>query len=115
MLARIVIFTVIALLSPQLLPGVRVRGVGAAAAVALVFTVLNLVLGWLIGFLLALVTLPAILLTFGLFKLLLPTLVNALLLKLTDAVLEAFHLDGWWPALGMGLLFALGGALASTW
>jgi len=112
LLIKFVIFTAIAAISPQLIPGIKVKGLGAAASVALVFGILNLLFGWVLGFLVKAISLPLACLTFGIFWLLVPMLVNAILLKVTDLLLEAFELEGWWPALGMGLLFALGGLLA---
>jgi len=106
-----VVYTVIAFLSPQILPGIKVKGIEAAALVALVFGVLNLLIGWILSGALSLLTLPLTCLTLGLFSLVIPTLVNAVLLKITDAFLEPFEIKGCWPALGMGLLFGLGSLL----
>ena len=102
-----VVFTLIAFISPQIIPGIKVKGLGAAAAIALVFGLLNLLIGWLLKFILNLLTL-------WLLEFIVPTVINTLLLRLTDAAIEPFRLDGWLPALGMGFLFALGGWLAGT-
>lgn len=114
MLIKFLIFTAIAAVSPQILPGVKIKGMGAAAAVALIFGLLNLFFGWLLGLAAKVVSLPLACLTFGLFWLLIPTIVNAVLLRITDAFLDPFELDGWWPALGMGLLFGLGSLVANA-
>jgi len=111
LIVSFVVYTLIAFLSPQILPGVKVKGIETAALVAFVFGVLNLLIGWILGGILSLLTLPLTCLTLGLFSLVIPTLVNAVLLKITDAFLEPFELKGWWPALGMGLLFGLGSLL----
>lgn len=111
LIVSFIVFTVIALVSPQILPGIKVKGLGTAALVALVFGVLNLVIGWLLGFVVGLVVLPFTCLTLGLFAFLIPMIVNAILLKITDVVLESFEIKGWGPALGMGLLFGLGSLL----
>lgn len=73
----------------KLLPAIEVRGFGTALAVAAVYSIINLLLGWL----LVLVTLPLIFLTFGLFKL----VINAFLLWVTDKLLPGFHIRnfGW--------------------
>ena len=112
MIATFLVLTVVAFLAPQILPGVKVKGIGTAALIALVFGLLNLLIGWLLKAVVGFLSLPLIVVTFGLFAIVVTTAVNALLLKLTDALIEAFELDGWWPALGMGFLFALGGRLA---
>lgn len=109
MLVPLVVFTVLALVAPQVFPGVQVRNGWTAFMVAVVFGFLNLALGWLITTVLAIVSFPLAVLTGGLFKLVVPTLVNGVLLKMTDGILREFEIKGWVPALGMGFLFALGG------
>ncbi len=73
----------------KLLPAIQVRGFGTALAVAAVYSVVNLLVGWV----LVILTLPLIILTFGLFKL----LINAFLLWLTDKLLPGFQIRnfGW--------------------
>ena len=111
LLVKFIVFTLIALISPHVFPGIKVKGFGAAAAVALVFGLLNLLIGWLLIAMLSFITLPLIWITLGLFKIVVTTVINALLLKMTDALLEPFELAGWVPALLMGFLFALGGLI----
>lgn len=114
MLVPLIVYSVLALIAPQVFPGVKVRTGFAAVMVALVFAVLNLAIGWLVVTVIAVVSLPAIVLTGGLFKLALPTLVNGVLLKMTDGILKDFEIKGWAPAFGMGLLFALGGVVVGA-
>ncbi len=109
MLVPLVVYSLLALAAPQIFPGVKVRTGFAALMVALVFGVLNVAIGWLVTTLVAVISLPAIVLTGGIFKLLIPTLVNGVLLKMTDGILKDFEIKGWMPAFGMGLLFAVGG------
>ncbi|MBD3243944.1 MAG: phage holin family protein [Chitinivibrionales bacterium] len=73
----------------KLLPAIHVRGFGTALAVAAVYSVINLLIGWLLVF----ITLPLVILTFGLFKL----IINAFLLWLTDKLLPGFEIRnfGW--------------------
>jgi putative membrane protein len=79
-------------------PGiVRVRSVGTAIAIAVVFSVLNFLLGWFIR---ALLFVPG-LLTFGLLFLFVPFIVNAILLWATDKLMANFELRG-----GRGLALA---------
>lgn len=102
------LLTVVALVSPQIIPGVKVKGLSAALLVALIFGVLNLLIGWLLGlFLIPLACLPSIL-----WWLIVPPIINTVLLKITDVMLEPFELQGWLPALGMGFLFGLANLLA---
>ena len=68
----------------QVLPGIRVKNFGTAVVVAIVYSVINFFTGWL----LVLLTLPFIVLTFGLFKL----VINAFMLWLTDKMMEDFEI-----------------------
>lgn len=81
--------TVTVLLLARFLPSVKVRSAGSALVVAIVFSVLNVLLGWLIRVALFL---PAIL-TLGLLFLFLPFIVNTILLWLTDKLLRSFEID----------------------
>ena len=110
MILALLIYTAIAAFSPQLIPGIRVRGWGAAFGVALVFGILNFLIGWLILLVFKAITLPFLLIT-G-FSFILQVVVNALLLKVTDAILEPFEMRGWQEAFIMALLFAIGGLIA---
>jgi putative membrane protein len=69
---------------------VRVQKPSTAIVVAVVFSLLNFLLGWLIQ---AVLFVPA-LLTFGLLFLFVPFIVNAVLLWLTDKLMESFELRG---------------------
>jgi putative membrane protein len=109
LLAKFIVFTFVAFISPQIFRGIKVRGLSAAAVVAIVFGILNLLIGWLLALLIGVLGFPLTVLTLGLFLLVIPTLVNAILLKITDVFLDSFEIRGWWPAFGMGFLFALGG------
>ena len=86
----------------KLLPGFYVRGFGSALVVAAVYGVLHVLL---FRVLLFLAFIPVIL-TFGLFIF----VINALLLFLTDALLEQFKIEGFLTALvGAVLLTVLNG------
>jgi putative membrane protein len=72
-------------------PGiVRVRSGGTAVVVAVIFSILNFLLGWLIR---ALLFVPG-LLTLGLLFFFVPFIVNAVLLWLTDKLMRSFELRG---------------------
>lgn len=73
----------------KLLPSVRIKSFWTALLVAIVFSILNVLIGWLLTFL----ALPLIWITFGLFKL----VINAFLLWLTDLLIEDFKIEtfGW--------------------
>ena len=79
----------------ELLPGVRVKTFGTAITVALVYGLLNYLLFWL----LAMIAFIPMLLTLGLFGL----MINTFLLWLTDRLIEDFEIS----SLGMTFLMAL--------
>jgi len=72
----------------KFLPGVRVGRTTTAIVTAVVFSLLNWALGWVIG---ALLFLPA-LLTLGLLFLFVPFIVNTIVLWLTDKFLGDFEI-----------------------
>jgi putative membrane protein len=91
------------LVASKVLPGVRVKDTGTLVAVAVVFGILNVIFGWGLKVLLALLTLPAVILTGGLFYGLIVLGVNCLLVWITDKVLENFEITQrsslYWTAL----------------
>jgi putative membrane protein len=97
-LLHLAALTVTVLLLARFLPSVKVKSVGSAIVVAIVFSVLNFFLAWLIK---AVLFVPA-LLTFGLLFLFVPFIVNTVLLWLTDKLIRSFHVD------------SLGGLLVSS-
>jgi len=88
-LLHLAVLTVTVLALARFLPGVRLRSAGTAVVVAIVFSVLNFFLAWLIKVALFV---PAIL-TLGLLFLILPLIVNTILLWLTDKLLHAFEIE----------------------
>ncbi len=72
----------------RFLPDVQVKSTGAAIIVAVVFSVLNFFLGWLIHVLLFV---PA-LLTLGLLFFFVPFIVNTVMLWLTDKLIASFEI-----------------------
>ena len=95
LLLHFAVLTGTVLLLAKVLPGVRINNTRGAAMVAVVFGVLNLLVGWLVKMALAaLLFLPAII-TLGLAWALVPFLANVALLWMTDKLLDAFELrDG---------------------
>jgi putative membrane protein len=85
---HLVVLAVTVFALSRLYPGVRIKSAGSALVVAIVFSVLNFFLGWLIR---AVLFVPA-LLTLGLLFLFVPFIVNAVLLWVTDKVMASFEL-----------------------
>ena len=88
-LIHLAVLTLVVLASARYIQGVRVKSTPAAIGVAVVFSLLNWLLGWLITLLL---WLPA-LLTLGLGFLIMPLVVNVILLWLTDKALHVFEIE----------------------
>jgi putative membrane protein len=73
----------------RVVPSVRIRTPGTAVLVAVVFSVLNFFLGWLVRVVLFV---PA-LFTLGLLFFVMPFVVNTIMLWLTDKVLSSFEIE----------------------
>ncbi len=99
------VLSLVVLLTAVLLPGFRVRGLLGSIIVAALFGVLNVAIGWLLfvaigigtlglGFLLAFLT---------------RWVVNAILLKLVDAITDQLEIDGFgWAMIGALCISVLG-------
>lgn len=70
----------------SIMPTIRIKNYGTALIVALVYSVINFFIGWLLRFL----ALPFIFLTLGLFTF----VINAFLLWITDKLVEDFKIEG---------------------
>jgi putative membrane protein len=105
-LLHLVAITVTVLLLARFLPSVKVKSVGSAIVVALVFSLLNFFLSWFIR---AVLFVPA-LFTFGLLFLFVPFIVNTVLLWLTDKLIKSFSID----SMG-GLLVSAGAITVVNW
>ena len=87
----------------RLLPGVEVKGWKTAIIVAVVFSLLNFFLGWLIH---ALLVLPVIL-SLGLLYFFVPFIVNTTLLWLTDKLIGDFEIKTWQALFGSALVITV--------
>jgi putative membrane protein len=103
---RVVVLAVIMYVVTRLVPGITVETAGGRYGqagtylwVALLFAVVNSILGPV----LRLLALPFVVLTLGLFLL----VVNAALLGITAAISDRFSVDGVWSAIVGGFLIAL--------
>ena len=96
---NILFFAVSVFLVANLMPTIRIKSFGTAVAVSLVYSLVNFPVGWLITFL----ALPFILIMFGLFIF----VVNAILLWLTDKLIENFEIEGFGTTLIASLLISM--------
>jgi putative membrane protein len=103
-LLHLAVLTITILFLARVLPDVRIRSAGTAIVVAVVFSLLNFFLGWLIKLFLIV---PGIL-TFGLLFLVLPFVVNTILLWLTDKVMSTFKIES------LGSLLMSAGAITAV-
>jgi putative membrane protein len=87
------------LIVARIVPGFQLSGFGAALIAAIAIGVVNATL----GLVLKILTLPLTLLTFGLFLL----VINALMIRLTAAVVPGFGVSGFWPAFFGAILLSL--------
>jgi len=97
--------TVFVLLLAHFLHGVAVNNFATALLVAAVLGLLNI----FIKPILVLLTLPATLLTLGLFLL----VINAVIVMLCDALVDGFAIDNFWTALLFSLVLSLCQSLVS--
>ena len=84
-IVNIFILSVAVFLVSNFLPGIKIKNFMTAVMVAIVYSIINFLIGWL----LVLLTLPFIIITFGLFKF----VINAFLLWLTDKITEDFEIE----------------------
>ena len=88
---HLVVLAISVLIAARIVPGIRARGFGGALLFAFVFAVLDKLLFWV----LAIVALPAIILTFGLFVF----VINGFLFMLADKLVGGVEVDGWLSAI----------------
>ena len=94
-------------ITAQVLPGFHVKSLGSAFGIAAIFGILNFLLGWLFFVVFAIGTLGiAVLLAF-----ITRVIINAILLKITDAVSDALKIDSFGWALGGALMMSAIGTL----
>lgn len=106
-LARLIVVALVIAVSPQILPGVRVGGFGAALIAALVYGLLFVFIGWLVAAVVAVLSLVPGILTLGLFFLLVPVIANTILLKMTAGMLTSFDIGSWSSAFLLSLILSL--------
>lgn len=98
-LVQWIVVTLVILMAPYLIPGVKLAGPGAALAAAAVLGVLNLIVKPIV----ILFTLPLTIVTLGLFL----VVVNALMLLMTQWFVHGFEFESFGAALWLALLISL--------
>ncbi len=105
--ARLIATGIAVFLAIHVVPGIEARTWSAGLAAVILLALLNAV----VRPFLYILSLPIILLTFGLFM----VIINAVLLKLVAALVSGFVVTGWWPAIGGALIVSLVTALLAPW
>lgn len=99
LLTRILITGIAVFLAISIVPGIEVQSWSAGLAAVLVLTILNA----LVRPILYVMSLPLILLTFGLFM----VIINALLLELVAYLVKGFVVTDLWPAILGSLVISI--------
>lgn len=99
LILRILITALAVLLAAKIVPGLRVRSYGSAVVFAVVLGIVAKLLHWLLVFL----TFPLVLVSFGLFLL----VINAFLFWLADRFVRGVEVRGFWAAFWGSLVTSL--------
>lgn len=86
MIIKLLLLSITIFLIERILPGFKLKKPMTAVIVAIVYSLVNFALGWLLTFL----AMPFIFLTLGLFHF----VINAFMLWVTDKILDDFEIDG---------------------
>lgn len=105
--ARLLATGIAVFLAIHIVPGIEAHTWPAGLAAVILLALLNAV----VRPFLYILSLPIILLTFGLFM----VIINAVLLKLVAALVTGFVVTGWWPAIGGAVIVSLVTALLAPW
>jgi putative membrane protein len=96
---KLLLTAVAVIVLAYILPGVSVAGYFSAVIVAIVIALLNMIVRPLLIFF----TLPATLVTFGLFIF----VINAVIIMLADNLVDGFAVDNFWYALLFSILLSV--------
>jgi putative membrane protein len=99
LIIRFVITGVAVFLASHIIPGIRVETVGAGVAAALVLALLNAI----VRPVLYVLSLPFIVLTLGLFVI----IINAVLLQFVDWLIDGFEVLGFWAGFWGALVISI--------
>ncbi|MEK6526852.1 MAG: phage holin family protein [Nitrospirota bacterium] len=107
LLIRFVVTGTAVLLAGEIVPGIEVESPSAGIAAVILLALLNA----LVRPVLYLLSLPFIILTLGLFM----VIINALLLELVSFLVKGFHLAGFWPAVWGAVLISAVSSILNLW
>ena len=95
------------LLASQIIPGIEIHGFAAGLVAVIVLSFLNA----MVRPLLYLLSAPFIVLTLGLFM----VVINAFLLNLVAILVKGFVVEGFWPAVGGAIFISLVSGILNLW
>ena len=98
-LLNILFFSAAVFIVANIMPTIKIKSYWTAVVVAVVYSVINFLIGWL----LTILAFPFIVITFGLFTF----VVNAILLWLTDKMVDDFEIEDFMSTLIAALLITL--------
>jgi putative membrane protein len=104
---RFAITWIAVFLAGYMIPGIRADTVGAGIAAAILLALLNAI----IRPILYMASIPLILLTLGLFT----VVINALLLELVAWLVQGFHVNGFWPAFWGAVVISVVSTILNFW
>jgi putative membrane protein len=107
LVVRILVTGVAVFLAIAIVPGIEATTLAAGVGAVLVLTLLNAV----IRPILYLISLPLIVLSLGLFL----VVINALLLQLTAYFVKGFAVSGFWPSIGGALVISVVTSVLNLW
>lgn len=104
-LLRFIVTGIAVVVAAQIIPGVTIDSLAAGVVGVLVLAILNAVVRPLLYVLSA----PFIVVTLGLFMI----VINAFLLNVVSVLVKGFHVAGFWPAVGGAVLISLVSVVAN--
>ncbi len=107
LLIRFTVTGVAVLLASAIIPGIEVESASAGLAAVIVLAMLNA----LVRPILYLFSLPFIVLTLGVFM----VVINALLLQFAAFLVKGFVVTGFWPSVGGAILISLVSGILNLW
>jgi putative membrane protein len=107
LLIRFSVTWVAVFLAGYIIPGIRVDTAGAGIAAAMLLALLNAILRPI----LYMVSIPLIILSLGLFT----VVINALLLELVAWLVQGFHVNGFWPAFWGAVVISVVSTILNLW
>ncbi len=96
---RVIVTGVAVLVASEIIPGIRIDSLASGIVGVMVLAILNA----LVRPILYLLSAPFIVVTLGLFML----IINGFLLNVVSYLVKGFHVEGFWPAVGGAVIISL--------